>query len=355
MMADRSGTGREQPDPKVYIVLVNWNGWKDTVECLESIYRSDYRNYQVVVVDNGSDDDSVRHLKAWANREFSLWKPPCHPLRGLSIPPVAMEIPLVSCSSETAQRGGDGQGEKACPGGRAGAGRYPLVLIEGRQNLGFGRANNIAFRYISAKNDFKYVWLLNNDTVVEPDSLSLMVQAASPSPAIVGSLLRHYDNPGKVQAYGGGYVSTLTGRVKTEDRARPERLDFVTGASLMIDGESLRKIGWFDDKIFMYFEDIEYCIRARAIGIPLRLSRAVVYHKIGASNKEDGSYFAWVNGYRGKIHSFMKHRGLGFWFVCLLASLIINIISPNTGSNKRRASMEILLHGLPSLIAGGPK
>jgi GT2 family glycosyltransferase len=329
--------------PKVYIVLVNWNGWRDTIECLESIYRSEYDDYQVIVVDNGSDDNSLDYLKAWARKELCVWNPECNVLRKNSHPPVSKRIPYVNYSSETAEMGGNQEAETSCAGDNIQTSCYPLILIESKRNLGFGKGNNIALRYISKKNDFGFVWLLNNDTVVEPASLSLMVEAACKSPSIVASILKQYAFPERVQAYGGGYVSMLTGRVRTENRIRPRQLDFITGASLMIDRDSLHKIGLFDDHIFMYFEDIEYCMRARTIGIPLRMSDAIVYHKIGASNGEDGSYSAWVNGYRGKYYSFMKHRGFGLWLICFFGTMIFNIVNPKAHSNKRRASRDLLL------------
>ena len=332
--------------PKVYVVLINWNGWGDTIECLESIYRSDYENYQVVVVDNGSNDSSLDYLKAWAKKELCVWNPKYNALRNNSNPPVSIEVPYISYSIETAEMGGNQATEISCAGNNTCTSLYPLIFIEGKQNLGFGSGNNVALRYISTKNDHNFVWLLNNDTVIEPASLSLMVDAACTSSSIVGSTLKQYDFPDKVQAYGGGYLSMLTGRVRTENRIKPKQLDFITGASLMIDKDSLQKIGLFDDHIFMYFEDIEYCMRARTIGIPLRISDAIVYHKIGASSGEDESYFAWVNGYKNKFYSFMKHYGLGFWLICFWGILLLNVINLKPNRNKRRASKEALLYSL---------
>jgi len=74
---------------KVAIIILNYNGWKDTIECLESVLRNDYPNYQVIVVDNGSPNNSMKYIKAWAEgRQEVLTPEPTHPLYHLSHPPV---------------------------------------------------------------------------------------------------------------------------------------------------------------------------------------------------------------------------------------------------------------------------
>jgi len=93
-------------NPKVAIIILNWNGWKDTVECLESVFRIDYPNYQVVVVDNGSNDDSVEKIKDWADgRQEVLTPEPTHPLYHLSHAPVQKPIPFIEYDRKTAEVG----------------------------------------------------------------------------------------------------------------------------------------------------------------------------------------------------------------------------------------------------------
>lgn len=318
------------PDiPKVYIVIVNWNGWGDTVECLESIYRSEYRNFQIIVVDNGSNNGSLGHIKSWANMEPQ------------KIPAITYSAQMIECCDD---KGSENFLYEKLPERVT----HPLILIESDSNLGFGKGNNVALRYILSKNDFEYVWLLNNDTIINNRTLSLMVDTIRNNTGIVGSVLLYYHEPTKIQAYGGGYLSLLTGRVRTENKAKSKKLDFVTGASFMIDKSSLVKAGLFDENIFMYFEDIEYCMRAKKNGIQLHMSDALVYHKEGASIGKGGSYFAWVNAYKNKFYAFMKHNGLGFWLICFLGTLIVNLINPKIGFNKRRASKDVLF----SLFSG---
>ena len=94
--------------PKVAIIILNWNGWEDTIECLESIFRNTYPNYQVIVVDNGSTNGSIEKMKAWAEGKQEVLTPePSHPLYYLSHPLVKKPIPYIYYTREEAEGGGN--------------------------------------------------------------------------------------------------------------------------------------------------------------------------------------------------------------------------------------------------------
>src|SRR3990172_7009722 len=116
---------------KVYILIVNWNGWGDTVECLESVFRNDYPDYQVIVCDNGSEDGSLDLIRAWAEGNLDVFVPEDNPLRRLSIPPFAKPVPWVELDREQAETGGAG----ARDGAR-------LILVQTGANLGFAGGDN---------------------------------------------------------------------------------------------------------------------------------------------------------------------------------------------------------------------
>lgn len=326
--------------PKVYIVLLNWNSWEHTIECLESIFRSDFRNYQIVIVDNCSTDHSVEHILNWTQGRVSCWVAPENPLRRLSHPPFAKIVPCLCYSSQQAIIGGNSAAEnlvyQQLPQGLV----HPLVLIKTDCNLGFGRGNNVAFSYIDAKGDGDYVWLLNNDTVIESTTLTLMVETAQRHPGIIGSVVKYYAYPEQVQSYGGGHISRITGRTRLETRSRCSNLDFIFGVSMMLDRSTLHNIGGFDENMFMYFEENEYCIRAQKSGVAIAMSEAVVFHKGGGSSSD--SYFQWKNVYQGKIYTFVKHFGLGPWVLGTAFMWCINLINPCVGKDKKRASREAL-------------
>jgi len=109
-------------NPKVAIIIVNWDGWEDTIECLESLYRIDYPNYEIIIIDNHSQDDSVRRIKDYS------------------------------------------EGKE-------------LTIIENEDNYGFAEGNNIGIRYALKYLKPKYILLLNNDTVVDKDFLKELISA----------------------------------------------------------------------------------------------------------------------------------------------------------------------------------
>ena len=85
---------------KVYIIIVNWNGWKDTIECLESVFRNDFPAYQVIVCDNGSQDGSLDKIKAWATGDQKNDVRIDNPLYSLSNPPVAKPVSFIEYSPD---------------------------------------------------------------------------------------------------------------------------------------------------------------------------------------------------------------------------------------------------------------
>jgi len=161
--------------PKVYIILLNYNNWADTIECLESVLRNDYPNYQVIVVDNNSPNNSMEYLKAWAEGRIDVWVNPNNPLRNLSFPPVPKPIPYVYYTREEAEKCKNLDLEEKfksdIPEGVTT--KYPIVFIQSGNNLGFAGGNNVGIRYALIKNDFDSVILLNNDTVIKGEAISI--------------------------------------------------------------------------------------------------------------------------------------------------------------------------------------
>jgi len=234
--------------PKVAIIILNWNGWKDTIECLESVFRIDYPNYQVIVVDNGSKNDSVERIKAWAEgRQEVLTPEPTHPLYPLSHPPVQKPIPYIEYDRNTAEAGGLPEKEKLLyeklPKGIS----YPLILIQTGENLGFAGGNNIGIKFALNHDDFKFIWLLNNDTVVKHDALLHMVNRMGDDLdiGICGSTILYYHKPDKVWALGGGSYNkwlaishhiglSCSISEKIDYKEIERKMDYVVGTSMLV-------------------------------------------------------------------------------------------------------------------------
>ena len=223
-------------DPLVGCVIVNWNGWRDTIACLDALQSIDYSRLFVVVVDNGSSDDSVHHIRA------------AHP---------------------------------------------DIRVLETGKNLGFSGGNNAGIREVMSQ-EVKYVWLLNNDTQPAPTALRELVRMAEGDFHLgaVGSVLHYASEPHKIQAWGGGWINLWTGYSShaTAPLRAGRRLDFLTAACMLVRREALEDVGLMDDRFFLYWEDAELGFRLRKNGWRLGVaSRAMVLHKVNASTRKRSS------------------------------------------------------------------
>jgi GT2 family glycosyltransferase len=192
--------------PHGYVVLLNWNGWQETTECLESVFRLEYSHFTVIVCDNASSDGSMQRIESWA-KGFIPASCNSPDLARLTVPPIPKPIDFDHIVSSTEAVASLSSGNR-------------LLLIQTGANLGFAGGNNVGIRYALARGDCDYVWLLNNNTVVEPDSLSAMVrmEESHPKLGICGSQLRSYTYPHEIQTMGGRRYSRWSGRTRPAPR-----------------------------------------------------------------------------------------------------------------------------------------
>jgi GT2 family glycosyltransferase len=295
---------------KVYIIVLNWNGWPDTLECLETIFRIVYQNYQVIVCDNNSQDGSLDYIKAWADGKLDVAVPITHPLRYLSFPPVSKPLPYVTYGREQAESGAVTERDST-----------PLVLIQTGANLGFAGGNNVGIRYAMARNDFEYIWLLNNDTVIKPDALSNLVlkMQSDTSIGICGSTLMFYDKPHLIQALGGGNYNKWLGTTHHVGALRNinKSIDspdvffpmfYVMGASMLVSKKFITDIGFMCEEYFLYYEEVDWALRARGKYSLAYESNSLVFHKEGSSvgsssnpGKKSKSLIADYYGLRSRL------------------------------------------------------
>ncbi len=226
------------PKTSVAIILVNWNGLEFTSACLQSLRQMNFRDFEVILVDNASQNQEGKKLKNL----------------------------------------------------------FPEVdLIENKENLGFTGGNNVGIRK-ALDQDFSHVMLLNNDTVVEPDFLELMLEKFSqnPSVGIVQPLICFLDEAGKIWSAGGKWDSFLGRSITLGDRKKlgsyvveDRKLDWATGCCMLISREAILKNGLLNEGYFAYFEDVDWSLRFRKMGFEIALaSRAKIYHEAGASSKK---------------------------------------------------------------------
>ncbi|WP_439534804.1 glycosyltransferase family 2 protein [Polymorphobacter sp.] len=268
----------------VGIVLVNWNRWQDTIECLESVFRSSHP-VRVVVVDNASADGSMEKIAEWARGE-RMAEPAAAAMAPLMTPPVAKPLSLTVLDAEAAH----------APSARAGPG---LTLAASGGNLGFAGGNNVGLRLLQAVPEIDCFWLLNNDTVIAPDTVAALAghMAGRPEIGLCGTVVRFYHQPNRVQVLNGSRFSPLTGQSAGigfgRDAAEPfdaesiaRQTDFVLGASLAVSRRFLDRIGLMEDRYFLYYEEIDWAVRNRRHRQPLGVgfaAGATVWHKEGGS------------------------------------------------------------------------
>jgi len=225
---------------KVLVILVNWNGWMDTADCIDSCRSLDYPDFETIVVDNGSSDDSVARLRE----------------------------------------------------------RFPaLRIVPVERNLGFAGGNNVAIR-IALQEQTAYVWLLNNDTLVAPDSLSALVQRAECDGAVgaVGSKIRYAADPDRLWYAGGEFTRYGWTRHRGFNEIDRGQFDtagptgFVTGCSMLVPTAVVRDVGLMDEDYFLYWEEVDWNARIARSGRCLVYEpRSIVWHKVGASTGGEAS------------------------------------------------------------------
>ena len=272
---------------KVYIIIVNWNGWKDTIECLESVFRNDYASYQVIVCDNGSKDESLENIKRWATGMLENEVMPSNPLYSLSFPPVRKPISFIEFTREEVDAVRNVNPTDA-----------RLILIQNAANLGFAGGNNVGIRYALGRDDFSHVWLLNNDVVMKPDALSHLVRRMNEKKdaGMCGSTIPYYSAPDTIWTLGGGIYNKWLSRSHSIGNMEPLRdaasrfdvegtMDYLAGASMLVSRAFLREVGLLNEEYFLYFEEPDWALRGNGRFSLAYAPESIVYHKVGASTK----------------------------------------------------------------------
>lgn len=301
--------------PTIYIILLNWNGWADTIECLESVFINDYQNFRVIICDNDSQDNSLEQIKAWADDRLSPFVLQEYVHRNFTFSIAVRPIHYVEYSRTQAEAGGSQIDIRA-----------RLILIQTGKNLGFAGGNNVGLRYALKQNDMDYVWLLNNDTVIDKSALSEMLKCdRSFKQSIIGSKIYYYHDPHKIWFNGGVINKLKTKYTHTTDdindigELASFETDFITGCSMLIPRNALNTLGILDERYFLYFEDLDYCRIAKKSGYKLFVCpTSFIWHKVSVSI---GSFTpsAFYYFYRNSLLYVFKNESL---FISAYVALI---------------------------------
>lgn len=274
-----------QAQGKTAIILVNWNGWRDSIACIRSCLTLRDAPFRIILCDNASADGSVDHIMRWARGEVAAETDPHSPVPLTDALPQGVAL-LDRAAAEAGDDGGDAQ----------------LIIVPTGGNLGFAGGNNVGLRWAMAR-DFDYMWLLNNDTVVPPDALSALIAHCKAGRGTVGpcgSVLLEYEDPAHVQALAGAMnmrnaqgrhvgVGLNAAKLSTiEDIAKlpgvgAQDLVYPVGASMLVDRAFIEKVGLMEESYFLYYEEADWVCRARGQFTPAIAAASHVYHRHGAS------------------------------------------------------------------------
>ena len=293
---------------------MNWNGYIDTIECLESVYQITYPNYDVVLVDNASEDGSIAQVISYAEGK------------------IAPESSFFAYSSQNKPIGFIQYTKKMAETGGSAAEDARLLLlpfnrrlrlIQNDKNYGFAEANNVAIRYALKALNPDYFLLLNNDTVVDQRFLGELVAAVEcdATIGIAGPTIYYYDFEGKrdVIHFTGGRFDAWRGQPRiissseTDARQynRMREVDFVNGASLLARRSLVDQIGLLSTDYFLYWEENDWCIRAAKSGFKsVYVPRAKIWHKILRSITKTGGKGTYYAA-RGRFYFMMKYGSNG--------------------------------------------
>ncbi len=230
---------------KVNIIIINFGTPEHTNECLESIRKNNYGFFRAIVVDISNINQSVEKINYWINEKND----------------------------------------------------NRFVLIQEKENKGFSFANNIGIKYSFEKNDCDFIWILNNDTIIEENSLTELINChkhkkENNATGFIGSKIMDYKDNELIQNVGGtfnkwtGYSVLIgmgekdTGQFDNEDI----KVDYVIGASMFCHTSLIHEIGLMPEDYFLYYEDIDWCITAQKAGFRnYTCTKSIIYHKQGLS------------------------------------------------------------------------
>lgn len=284
----------------VAIIILNWNGYKDTIDCLHSLYQINYSDFFIIVGDNGSKDESLNHIAEWCsnNSIYFQW------YKFGDAPPSSIE-------------------------------KREIILYDMKENHGFSRGNNLMIKFIATINPDFY-FLLNNDTEVEPDFMSILMTFAIEHPDIkvLTPQIRYFYNKNLIWNCGGKIIwglrkyhyCNLNKNSIREKEFIP--CSFVTGCSLLFNESILLSDGsLFIEDYFFGEEDFELALRMKQHGYAMAcVVPSIIYHKVGTSTKKTKSnkrsFIYYMNRFINVRH-YMNSLSYILWVALYLPYIVL--------------------------------
>lgn len=247
----------------IYIILVNYNGYRLTEECINSLQNLKYNdkyNVRIIVVDNGSKIDESKILK-----------------------------------------------EKY---------KNNTIFIRSEDNLGFSGGNNLGINF-ALEEGADYILLLNNDTVVDKNMLTRLLQHVD-SKTVLTSKVLYYTKPDIIWCEGGtidwkrgNSYNGKIGEKNENNNERPYYCDFASGCCMLLPRKVIQTVGLLKEDFFMYCEDTEYCLRLKQLGFKIKvIPQSIVYHKVSVSSGGEDSPFSNYYMTRNRLEMIKEHADM---------------------------------------------
>ncbi len=251
------------------VLILNWNNWQDTIECLSSLKDQTFQDFDTIIIDNGSTDDSVIKIQNWINNNYKY--------NGFIY--------------EEYNRSDIANGKIATSNIAEQSSPQKITMIMNGDNLGFAAGNNVGIKYAMQK-DYEYFFLLNNDTTLDKRCFSnLMNESIENNIKVATVKICYYDKP-QIVWNCGGKVNFL-GKNKyfyaKEDASNCPSFNFkvglVTGCALLIHKEIIREYGMLTERFFFGEEDWDFSLRMKKFGVEMYcIPSAIIYHKVGSTS-----------------------------------------------------------------------
>ena len=284
------------PLPKVAVITLNWRNYKDTIECLESLLKQEYPDFQIFVLDNGSNDGSAEGIEDWGQRLGSNFS---------------------SVQADNAEQLSFNQ---------------KVILLKSRENLGYTGGNNFACR-AAMKTGTHYIWFINNDTVHDSKALLALVEAAQTSSraGMVCSKVFYFFKTDTVESMGSTLILPFgifrhigQGSKNTEIDSMPKEVPYIYACSFLVNVELIHEVGLLDERYFLIREESDWSLRARRKSWKLyAVPDSKVWHKVSTSiGKRSELFFYYVT--RNTLLFMWKHYPI---FMPLTALSMLFLVS----------------------------
>ena len=268
-------------DKKVAVIIINWKKYDYTLNCIDSVLKSSYKNFKIILIDNESQNSFPEKIN---------------------------------------------KSEK-------------IQIIKNENNEGFSRANNQGIKY-SLNNGFDYVLLLNNDTLIKNDLIdSLIQQSITLNQKIIQPLILNYDGTkiwnagGKINNIFGTFETLKKGKSFKNFKSDKNLTEWFTGCCVLIKLEIFNHVGYFDERFFAYYEDVDYSIRLKKMGYSIALmTNSYLQHYESASSKSmskiEGNLSPYVHYLNIRNHILLlKKHSKSFNLIGVLLYQLVKIFS----------------------------